>query len=139
MIRIDVVDVPHFSLMDLLEAADARLEQRRCLRELFHVCTCFRLLPLKGCEGRRLWRGGWDRSTRMAWKGKFFWALIGFLITRNVWGGVIGAIIGHMFDQSAGLGHGAGAYATAAAGAGGAPYASISEVFFRTTFELIGH
>ena len=29
MIRIDVVDVAHFSLMDLLEAADARLEQRR--------------------------------------------------------------------------------------------------------------
>jgi len=53
----------------------------------------------------------------------------------------MGAIVGHMFDQSAGLGYAGSAYATAAAaaGAGGAPYASISEVFFRTTFELIGH
>jgi DnaJ like chaperone protein len=77
----------------------------------------------------------------MAWKGKFFGALIGFLITRNVWGAVMGAIIGHMFDQSAGLGFAGSAYATAAAGAaaGGVPHASISEVFFRTTFELIGH
>jgi DnaJ like chaperone protein len=77
----------------------------------------------------------------MAWKGKFFGALIGFLITRNVWGAVMGAIVGHMFDQSAGLGYAGSAYATAAAeaGAGGAPYTSISEVFFRTTFELIGH
>jgi DnaJ like chaperone protein len=77
----------------------------------------------------------------MAWKGKFFGALIGFLITRNVWGAVMGAIIGHMFDQSAGLGYAGSAYATAAAeaAAGDAPYASISDVFFRTTFELIGH
>src|ERR1700687_4909616 len=94
-----------------------------------------------GIEGRRLWRAEWDRSTRMAWKGKFFGALIGFLITRNVWGAVMGAIVGHMFDQSAGVGYAGSAYATAAAEAvaGGAPYASVSEVFFRTTFELIGH
>ena len=51
----------------------------------------------------------------------------------------MGAIVGHMFDQSVGLGYAGSAYATAAAGAGGAPHASISEVFFRTTFELIGH
>ncbi|MDB6082797.1 MAG: hypothetical protein JWN43_678, partial [Gammaproteobacteria bacterium] len=35
----------------------------------------------------------------MAWKGKFFGALIGFLLTRNVWGAVMGAIVGHLFDQ----------------------------------------
>ncbi|HWJ35654.1 MAG TPA: co-chaperone DjlA [Steroidobacteraceae bacterium] len=77
----------------------------------------------------------------MAWKGKFFGALIGFLITRNVWGAVMGAILGHMFDQNAGLGYAGSAYAAAAAqvGAGGAPGASISDVFFRTTFELMGH
>jgi DnaJ like chaperone protein len=77
----------------------------------------------------------------MAWKGKFFGALIGFLITRNVWGAVMGAIIGHMFDQSAGLGYAGSAYATAAAEAvaDGVSHASVSEVFFRTTFELIGH
>jgi DnaJ like chaperone protein len=77
----------------------------------------------------------------MAWKGKFFGALIGFLITRNVWGAVMGAVIGHMFDESAGFGYANGAYATAAAQAeaAGAPTASVSEVFFRTTFELMGH
>ena len=77
----------------------------------------------------------------MAWKGKFIGALIGFLITRNVWGAVMGAIIGHMFDQSAGLRVAGGAYAAAAAeaAAGGVPRASVSEVFFRTTFELMGH
>ncbi len=63
----------------------------------------------------------------MAWKGKFFGALIGFLLTRSLWGAVIGAFIGQMFDQ------------------GGAPEPSartapsISEVFFRATFEVMGH
>jgi len=77
----------------------------------------------------------------MAWKGKFFGALIGFLITRNVWGAVMGAVIGHMFDESAGFGYANSAYAAAAAQAeaAGAPSASVSEVFFRTTFELMGH
>jgi DnaJ like chaperone protein len=65
----------------------------------------------------------------MSWKGKFFGALIGLLVTRSLWGAVTGAIIGHMFDQSAGF----------------APHAratdslSISDEFFRTTFELMGH
>ncbi len=77
----------------------------------------------------------------MAWKGKFFGALIGLLVTRNVWGAVMGAIIGHIFDQSIGSRVGASAYASAAAqaAAGGIPHASISEAFFRTTFELMGH
>ena len=39
----------------------------------------------------------------MAWKGKFFGALIGFLITRNVWGAVMGAILGGMYDESSRL------------------------------------
>src|SRR5271154_7136858 len=63
----------------------------------------------------------------MAWKGKFIGALIGLLTTRSVWGAVVGAIIGHMFDQSGGV----------ARSAGTSP--SVSEVFFRTTFELMGH
>src|ERR1700688_927175 len=77
----------------------------------------------------------------MAWKGKFFGALIGFLITRNIWGAVMGAVIGHMFDENAGFRYANSAYATAAAqaDAAGAPTASVSEVFFRTTFELMGH
>jgi len=60
----------------------------------------------------------------MIWSGKFFGALIGFLSTRSVWGAVIGALLGHFFDQNAGA-------------ARGRP--SISEAFFRTTFELLGH
>jgi DnaJ like chaperone protein len=63
----------------------------------------------------------------MAWKGKFFGALIGLLTTRSVWGAVVGAIIGHMFDQGAGFAQSA------------ATSPSISNVFFRTTFELMGH
>ena len=70
----------------------------------------------------------------MSWKGKFFGALIGLLITQRVWGAVIGAIIGHMFDQSGGFG-------TASGEAHGhaADSISISDEFFRTTFELMGH
>ena len=65
----------------------------------------------------------------MAWKGKFFGALIGFLTTRSVWGAVIGMIIGHLFDQGQG-------FSVSSRGGGSPP---ISEVFFRTTFELMGH
>jgi len=76
----------------------------------------------------------------MAWKGKFFGALVGFLITRNIWGAVMGAIVGHMFDENAGFRYANSPYATAArAAAGGPSQASISEVFFRTTFEFMGH
>jgi DnaJ like chaperone protein len=63
----------------------------------------------------------------MAWKGKFIGALIGFLLTRSVWGAVIGTIIGQVFDQSVPV------------GPGPAPSPSVSEVFFRATFELMGH
>ena len=38
----------------------------------------------------------------MSWKGIFFGALIGLLLTRNVWGAVAGAIIGYMLDPGAG-------------------------------------
>jgi DnaJ like chaperone protein len=62
----------------------------------------------------------------MEWKGKIFGAFFGFLTTRSIWGAVIGALLGHLFDQ---------AQVVPAAVAG----PSISEVFFRTTFELMGH
>ena len=78
----------------------------------------------------------------MAWKGKFFGALIGFLLTRNVWGAVVGAMIGQMFDQGAGFAGAGRAAADDGSGGlhpGGVPPASISDVFFRTTFELMGH
>jgi DnaJ like chaperone protein len=71
----------------------------------------------------------------MGWQGKFFGALIGFLATRSIWGAVIGLIIGYVLDQGAGASRAAGAGPEGnAAGIGG-----ISEVFFRTTFELMGH
>src|SRR5277367_859504 len=63
--------------------------------------------------------------------GIFFGALIGLLITRRVWGAVAGAIIGYMIHQSAAFG--------TSSGAGAARSISISEEFFRTTFELMGH
>jgi DnaJ like chaperone protein len=75
----------------------------------------------------------------MAWIGKFVGALVGILITRTVWGAVMGAFIGHILDESATRRMAGRAYA-AAYGAGGAePRASVSDVFFRTTFELMGH
>ena len=65
----------------------------------------------------------------MAWKGTIFGALVGFLLTRSIVGALIGALIGVLFDQS-GLGQ---------AFPGSPPAASVSEVFFRTTFEMMGH
>ena len=64
----------------------------------------------------------------MGWTGKFFGALIGFLLIRTVWGAVTGALIGHFFDQN-----------MAAGFSGGRTQRSLSDVFFRTTFELMGH
>jgi DnaJ like chaperone protein len=64
----------------------------------------------------------------MSWKGIFFGALIGLLLTRNVWGALAGAIIGYMLDPGA-------------AGRSGATNtaASVSSEFFRTTFEIMGY
>jgi DnaJ like chaperone protein len=70
----------------------------------------------------------------MAWKGAFFGAVIGLLITGRVWGAVFGALVGLMFDQSGGFRFGASGAWTP-----GGSAASISVLFFRTTFELMGH
>ena len=66
----------------------------------------------------------------MSGKGIFFGALIGLLITQRVWGAVIGAVIGFLLYEGGGFG---------AAAAPGAHSLSISDEFFRTTFELMGH
>ncbi len=61
----------------------------------------------------------------MGWEGKVFGALIGLLVTRSVWGAVIGAFIGQVFDQER--------------RAGARPQPALPAVFFRTTFEVMGH
>jgi DnaJ like chaperone protein len=66
----------------------------------------------------------------MAWKGTIFGALLGFAMTGRPIGALIGALLGLMFDQSVGAG-----FAQSAASSS----APVSEVFFRTTFELMGH
>jgi DnaJ like chaperone protein len=68
----------------------------------------------------------------MSWKGAFFGGLIGLLATRSVWGAAVGALIGHLIEQS-------GAFGTAAGAARATHSISISDEFFRTTFELMGH
>jgi DnaJ like chaperone protein len=62
----------------------------------------------------------------MNWIGKIVGALIGFTLMRSLWGAVVGAIIGHLFDE--------GSFSAEPSAA-----ASISEAFFRTTFEFMGH
>ena len=66
----------------------------------------------------------------MAWKGTIFGAVIGFATTGKVMGALIGALLGFMFDQSVGAGF---------LPSGASSSAPVSEVFFRTTFELMGH
>jgi DnaJ like chaperone protein len=66
----------------------------------------------------------------MGWKGTIFGALVGFAITGRAVGALIGALLGLMFDQSVG---------TRFTVSAGAANASVSDVFFRTTFELMGH
>ncbi|MEA3197145.1 MAG: DnaJ like chaperone protein [Gammaproteobacteria bacterium] len=70
----------------------------------------------------------------MSWKGAFLGGVIGLMTTHSVWGAVVGALIGQLIEQSGALGAG---------GAGGAGRTtdtiSISEEFFRTTFEFMGH
>jgi len=66
----------------------------------------------------------------MAWKGTIFGALVGFLLTRSVTGALVGGLIGVLFDQSVGLGLSI---------PGSRPAASVSDIFFRTTFEMMGH
>jgi DnaJ like chaperone protein len=68
----------------------------------------------------------------MSWRGAFFGGLIGLLATRSVWGAVVGALIGHLIEQS-------GAFGSAAGGPRTAHTLSIPDEFFRATFELMGH
>jgi DnaJ like chaperone protein len=65
----------------------------------------------------------------MSWNGKIIGAIVGMLVTRNYLGVVLGMLAGHFFDHAVERGH-RGRAASAAA---------VAEVFFRCTFELMGH
>ena len=71
----------------------------------------------------------------MSWSAASWRGVIGLLTTRTGWGALIGALIGHLVEQS--FGAGAGAWQRPNGGAAGT--LSISDEFFRTTFELMGH
>src|SRR5271170_7439250 len=47
MLRIDVVDITHLALVNLLQAAETRLKKGCRLRNLLHACAACRLLPLR--------------------------------------------------------------------------------------------
>ena len=61
------------------------------------------------------------------WYGKLIGALIGWIVGRGVAGAIIGAFIGHLFDVER----------TQGRLAGGAR--AVQQVFFRATFQLMGH
>jgi len=63
----------------------------------------------------------------MTWQAAFFGAVLGLLLTHNLYGLLLGAFIGQMLSS--------GLNARATPSAAGA----VSEVFFRATFTLMGH
>jgi len=65
----------------------------------------------------------------MAFRGVFFGALLGLMITRTAWGAVLGALIGYMVEQAV-----SGGGAASAAGPD-----SVRAEFFRATFQVMGH
>jgi DnaJ like chaperone protein len=68
----------------------------------------------------------------MSWKGAFLGGVIGLMATRTVLGALLGALIGILIEQS-------GAFGAAPGATRAAHSISISDEFFRTTFELMGH
>jgi DnaJ like chaperone protein len=65
----------------------------------------------------------------MVWTGIISGGLIGLFLTRNVWGALLGGIIGYMVESGA----------RAARREPSRTASSASAEFFRTTFELMGH
>jgi DnaJ like chaperone protein len=61
------------------------------------------------------------------WYGKLIGAVIGLLIGRGFAGAIIGAFIGHLFDVERSQGRPGGSTA------------SMQQIFFRTTFQIMGH
>jgi len=67
----------------------------------------------------------------MSITGKVIGAILGLLLFRTPWGALIGAVLGHFYDQSISSRH-------ARRGGGGSPL-EIGERFFTATFEVMGH
>src|SRR6187549_890787 len=66
----------------------------------------------------------------MSITGKVVGAIIGLLLFKSPWGAIIGAILGHFYDQSV---------ATVRRTSGGPGVLEIGERFFTATFEVMGH
>jgi DnaJ like chaperone protein len=70
----------------------------------------------------------------MSWTGKIVGAILGFLIFRGPLGALIGAILGHLYDQSVAMRR-----PVANGGAGGGNPLEIGARFFTATFEVMGY
>ena len=66
----------------------------------------------------------------MSITGKLIGFFVGLLLFRNVWGAIIGLILGHFYDQSVSARSRPG---------GGASVLEVGERFFTATFEVMGH
>jgi DnaJ like chaperone protein len=66
----------------------------------------------------------------MSWVGKVIGAIVGYLVLRGFMGALLGAFIGHLYDQ---------AVSARRAGGGGRNPLEIGERFFTATFEVMGH
>jgi DnaJ like chaperone protein len=65
----------------------------------------------------------------MGWYGKLIGAVLGAIIGRGLFGAIVGFLIGHQFDRRS-----AGARRT-----GAIPSRDLQVIFFRATFQVMGH
>jgi len=65
----------------------------------------------------------------MGWYGKLIGAVLGAIIGRGLLGAIVGFLIGHQFDRKS----------AGARRAGGVPSRELQVLFFRATFQVMGH
>jgi DnaJ like chaperone protein len=65
----------------------------------------------------------------MGWYGKLIGAVLGAIIGRGLFGAIVGFLIGHQFDRKA----------AGARRAGAVPSRDLQVIFFRVTFQVMGH